>query len=127
MNILFNITDVLTLHFRCHQIYTYEHTVFAYLRACLTYIKQVTTHTMVYVDTTTTNILSPDILPVKELKGMLRHSELQLTLNNVSTHIVGYHTSFLLISQDTCASSRWTIFTLHRCTDTGESTKTPHI
>ena len=42
------------------------------------YIKQVATHTMDYVDATTTNILSPDILMVEELKGLLRHIESQL-------------------------------------------------
>ena len=33
---------------------------------------------MDYVDATTTNILSPDIFPIIELRGMLRHNELQL-------------------------------------------------
>ena len=33
---------------------------------------------MDYVDTTTTNILSLDILPVKELKDMHRYIKLQL-------------------------------------------------
>ena len=40
--------------------------------------EQVGTNTMDYVDVTTTNILSLDILLVKELKGMLRHIESQL-------------------------------------------------
>ena len=78
MNILLNVTDVLTQCLRFHQIYTYVCTIFAYLGNCLTYMKQVATHTMVYVDATATNILSPDILPDKEYKGMLRHIESQL-------------------------------------------------
>ena len=41
-------------------------------------MKQVATHTMNYVNAATTNILSPDILPVKELKVMFRHIESQL-------------------------------------------------
>ena len=75
MNVLLNTTDVLTQHLSYHQIYTYAYTIFAYLRDSLTYMKQVATHTMDYVDATTTNILSLDILLVEELKGMLRHTE----------------------------------------------------
>ena len=80
MNILLNVTDVLTECLRYHQIYTYAHTISAYLRDCLIYMKQVAIHTMHYVDATTSNILSADILPVKELKSMLRHIESQLPL-----------------------------------------------
>ena len=36
MNILLNVTDVLMQHLRYHQIYTYAHTISAYLRDCLT-------------------------------------------------------------------------------------------
>ena len=39
---------------------------------CLTYMRQVTTHTMDYVDAATANILSPDIFPVEELGTMLK-------------------------------------------------------
>ena len=78
MNILLNITDVLTQHLRYHQIYTYTHTIFAYLRDCLTYKKQVAAHTVDYVSATTIIILSPDIVPVEELKGMVRLIESQL-------------------------------------------------
>ena len=72
MNILFNITDILTQCFRYHQIYTYAHIILAYLRACLTYMRQDTTHTMYCVDAAMTNILSPDMPPVEELGTMLR-------------------------------------------------------
>ena len=75
MNILFNITDVLMQYLRYHQIYTYAHTILAYLMDCLTYMRQVATHTMDYVDAVMTNILSPDIFPVEELETMLRHME----------------------------------------------------
>ena len=51
-------------HLRYHQIYTYTCTIATYLRDCFTYMKQVATHTMDYVDTTTTKTLSLDILPV---------------------------------------------------------------
>ena len=77
INILLNITDVLTQCHRFCQIYTSAHTIFAYLRDCLTYMKQVATHTVDYVDAAIANILSPDILLVKELKGMLTHIDSQ--------------------------------------------------
>ena len=79
MNISFNITDVLMQPLRYHQIYNYTHTMLAYLRDCLTYKRQVVTHTLDYVDAAMTNILSPDILLVEELGTMLRHIEVQLT------------------------------------------------
>ena len=78
MNILLHVTDVLTQWPRYHQIYTYAHAIFAYLRDCLTYMKQVARHMMDCVDAATYIILSPDVLSVKELKGMLRHIESQL-------------------------------------------------
>ena len=54
-------------------------TILAYLRDALTYMRQVAIHTMDYVDTATTNILSPDILPVEDLRSMLRHIESELS------------------------------------------------
>ena len=58
-NILFNITSVLTQHLKYQQIYTYAHTLLAYLRDCLIYMRQVATHTMDYINAAMTNILSP--------------------------------------------------------------------
>ena len=78
MNILFNITGVLMQHLRYHQIYTYGHTILAYVRDCLTYMRQDATHTLDYLEAAMTNILSPDILPAEELRAMLRHIDVQL-------------------------------------------------
>ena len=64
----FNITEDLTQY---QQMYIYVCTILAYLRDSLTYMRQVAIHTMEYGDATTTNILSPDILPVKDLRNML--------------------------------------------------------
>ena len=77
VNILFNITDVLTQYLRYHQIYTYAHTILAYLMDCLTYMRHVTTHTMDYINAAMTNILLLALLPL-ELRSMLRHIESQL-------------------------------------------------
>ena len=79
VNTLFNITDILTQYLRYQEIYTYAHTILAYLRDSLTYMRQVAIQTMDYVDTDMTDILSPYyILPVEELRNMLRHIESQL-------------------------------------------------
>ena len=88
-------------------MYTYAHTIFAYLRDCLTYMKQVATHMMDYVDDATAYILSPDILPVKELKGMLRHIESQLpsirylpiSLDN-TLHFYRYFKTHILVAEE---------------------------
>ena len=52
--------------------------ILAYFRDCLTYMRQGAIHMMDYVDATTTNVLSPDILPVEDLGNMLRHIESDL-------------------------------------------------
>ena len=56
----------------------YMCTILAYLTDSLTYLRQVVIHTMDYVDTATSNVLSPDILPVEDLRNMLRHIESEL-------------------------------------------------
>ena len=78
LNSLFNITEVLTQHIRYQQMYIYMHTILAYLRDSITYMRQVAIHRMDYVDAATTNILSPDIFPVEDLRNMLRHIESDL-------------------------------------------------
>ena len=50
----------------------------AYLSDSLTYMRQVAIHMMGYVDVATTNVLSPDILPVEDLRNKLKHIELKL-------------------------------------------------
>ena len=73
LNSLFNITEVLTLCIIYQQMYIYIHTILAFLRYSLTYMRQVAIHTMDYVDAATTNILSPDIFSVEDLINILRH------------------------------------------------------
>ena len=41
-------------------------------------MRQVTMHTLDYVDAAMTSILTPDILPVEELRAILRHVKVQL-------------------------------------------------
>ena len=75
---LFNVTEVLTQHIRYQQMYIYKYTILAYLRASLTYLRQVAIHTMDYVDAVTTNVLFPDILSMEGLRNMLRNIESEL-------------------------------------------------
>ena len=75
---LFNITEVLTQHIRYQQMHIYMHTILAYLRDSLTYIRLIAIHVMDCVDTATTNVLSPDILPLADLRNMLKHIESKL-------------------------------------------------
>ena len=75
---LFNSTEVLTQCNRYQQMYIYMHTILAYLKDTLTYMRQGDIHTIDHVYAATTNILSPDILPVEDLRSMLRHIEYEL-------------------------------------------------
>ena len=75
---LFNITEVLTQCIRYQQMYIYMHTILSYLRDSLTYMRHIVIQTVDYVDAATTNVLSPDILPVEDLKNMPRHIECEL-------------------------------------------------
>ena len=75
---LFNITEVLTQHITYQQMYTYMCIILAYLRDSLTYMRQVAIHMMDFVDAATTNVLSPDIFPVADLRNSLRHIESEL-------------------------------------------------
>ena len=75
---LFNITESLTQCIRYQQMHIYMHTILVYLRDSLTYMRQVAIHKMDYVDEATSNVLSPDILPVEDLRNMLSHIESEL-------------------------------------------------
>ena len=66
-------------------------TIIAYLRDSLTYMRQVAIHMMEYVDAATSNILSPDIIPLEDLMNMLRHIELELP-TTMYLHISLYNT-----------------------------------
>ena len=110
---LFNITEVLIPCIGYQQMSIYMCTILAYLRASFTYMRQIAIHTMDYVDAATINVLSPDILPVEELRNMLRDIELELpsmmhlpiSLDNtlhfyqyLSTHVLIAYRQFLLLN-----------------------------
>ena len=63
-------------------------------------MKQVSIHTVDYFDAATTNILSPDILPVEDLRSMLQHIESELS-----------STMYLSISSDDTLHFYWCVNT----------------
>ena len=83
LNRLFSIIEVPTQCIRYQQVYIYMHTILAYLRDFLICMRQVAIHMMDYVDIATTNMLLPDIIPVEDLRNMVRcmKSELPSTMH----------------------------------------------
>ena len=87
-------------------MYIFIHTVQAYLKDFLPYMRQVAIHMMEYVDAATTNRLSPDILPVEDVRNMLRHieSELPSTMHlpissDDTLHFYQYLNTHILIAE----------------------------
>ena len=126
VKILFNITDVLTQHLKYHQIYTYACTVLAYLNDCLTCMRQVATHTGL-CQCSYDQYAVTRYTPCRRTQKYAQTHWISPTFNNAFTHVIGWHTPFLPVSQDMHADSRWTIFIAHRFTYTGQSTTTPNI
>ena len=54
------------------------HTILAYLRYPLTYMRQVAIHMMDYLYAATTSVLSPGMFHIEDLRSMLRHIESEL-------------------------------------------------
>ena len=67
------------------------------------YMRQVSIHMMDYVEAATTNILSPDILPIEDLRSMLTHiryelpSTMHLLISSDDTHVLIAVGQFLLL------------------------------
>ena len=70
---LYNITSSLYTSQNYQQIVLYICSILANLRDSLYYMRQVTMHTMDYIDAATTGILSPHVLLVEYLQKMLIH------------------------------------------------------
>ena len=70
---LYNITSSLYTHLNNQQIVLHICSILANLRDSLYYMRQVAMHAMENVDTATTGILSPHVLPVDDLLKMLTH------------------------------------------------------
>ena len=75
VNNLYNITTSLYTSLSYHQLVLHIRSVLANLQDSLSYTRTVPMHTMDYVDAATTGTLSPNMLPIADLKQMLSHIE----------------------------------------------------
>ena len=73
INHLYNLTMSLAASINFNQMILHIRLVFANLWDSLHYLHTVSTHTMDYIDTATSSILSPHVLPVANLQKMLQH------------------------------------------------------
>ena len=72
-NNLYNLTTSLATSINFNQMILRIRSVFANLRDSLHYLRMVSTHTMEYINATTSGILSPHVLPIMDLQKMLQH------------------------------------------------------
>ena len=63
-------------------------------------MREVTIHTMDYIDAATAGILSPHVLPIDDLREMLSHIEGNTSFHHAPTNFIRRCTPFL---QDTYA------------------------
>ena len=70
-----NITPSLYSSLNHQQIVLHIHSILVNLRDSLYYMREVTIHTIDYIDATTTGMLSPHVLPVEDLREMPLHIE----------------------------------------------------
>ena len=63
----FNITSSIYIHINYQQIPLHIHSILGNLRDSLYYMRQIAMHMLDYIDTATTGILSPHVLPVDDL------------------------------------------------------------
>ena len=73
INNLYNLTTSLATSINFNQMILHLKSVFANLHDSLHYIQMLSTHTIEYIDATTSGILSPHVLPVTDLQKMLQH------------------------------------------------------
>ena len=71
INNLYNLTTSLFTSVNFHQLILHIRSVFANFHDSLDYIWTVSAHTMDYVNAATSGTLSPHVLPVVDLQGML--------------------------------------------------------
>ena len=73
INNLYNVTTSLASSITFNQMILHIRSVFANLHDSMHYLCTLSTHTMDYIDATTSGILSPHVLPVVDLQKMLQH------------------------------------------------------
>ena len=72
---LYNITQSLYSSLSYQQIILHTQSILANLWDSLYYMRKVALHTLDYIDAATTGILLPHVLPVEDLREMLKHIE----------------------------------------------------
>ena len=104
---LFNITSLIYTHIHYQQILLHGCSILANLRDSLYYMKQIAMHVIDYTDTATTDILSPHVLPVEDLREMLMHikSELPSTMHlpvllHDTLHFYRYFHTHILVAEE---------------------------
>ena len=73
INNLYNLTTSLATSINFNQMILHIRSVFANLQDSLHYILMVSTHTMEYINASTSGTLSPHVLPIIDLQKMLQH------------------------------------------------------
>ena len=73
INNLYSLTTSLATSINFNQMILHIRSVFANLRDSLHYLQMVSTHTMEYINATTSRTLSPHVLPITDLQKMLQH------------------------------------------------------
>ena len=124
VNNLYNITTSLSTSLSYYQLVLPIRSVLANLQGSLSYIRTVSMHTMGYFNAATSGTLSPDILPITNLKQMLSHIEetlphtMHLPASSENTlHFYRYLCTHILIHNRQ-------IFATYRCPYTGSYTTT---
>ena len=112
INNLYNITNSLYNSLSYYQFMLHIHSILANHRNSLLYMREVSMCTMDYIDAATTRILSPQVLPIKDLRQMLLHIEehylrpciyqSHLRIHYTSTDT--YAPTFLLSTNHSCYS-----------------------
>ena len=78
---LFNITNQLATQVQVQNIVLHLRAMLVNLRDCLHFMKQLANHVLEYIDTATTNALTPHLIPVPDLQQMLYQIESELPPN----------------------------------------------
>ena len=116
---LFNITNQLATQVQVQNIVLHLRAMLTNLRDCLHFMKQLANHVLEYIDTATTSILTPHLIPVPNLQKMLYQIESELPPNMHLSDTIFRPTTLLQISPVTRASGGEPILTTDRCTHSG--------
>ena len=106
---LYNIMDSIYNSISYLQIVLHIRSVLANLQDSLHYMREITLHTMDYIDAATTGTLSLHILPVQDLRKMLKYIEETLPSMMHLPNNLWWHSTFLQISMHPHPNHRWTI------------------